>query len=67
MLQVQEAQNKLDASKEAEEQPCDVNYLLPFSMSYLIMDGSFTITLSSYFFISIWHGFGFIKLGKMSF
>ena len=41
MLQVQEAQNKFDVSKEAEEQPCDVNYLLPFPMSYLIMDGVF--------------------------
>jgi len=41
MLQVQEAENKLDVPKDAEEQSCDVNYLFPFSMSYLIIGGSF--------------------------
>jgi len=38
MLQVQEAQNKLDAPKDAEEQPSDVNYLLPFSVVNELFD-----------------------------
>jgi len=41
MLQVQEAENKLNVPKDAEEQLCDVNYLLPFSTSYLIIKFSF--------------------------
>ena len=53
MLQVQEAENKLDAPKDAEEQPCDVNYLLPFSMSYLIMDGAFHYYIDIFIFFVV--------------
>jgi len=31
MLQVQEAKNKLDVPKDAEEKLCDVNYLFPLN------------------------------------
>ena len=41
LLQVQEAENKLNVPKDAEEQPVDVNYFLSFSMSYLIIKFSF--------------------------
>jgi len=34
MLQVQEAENKLNVPKDAKEQPHDVSYILLFSISY---------------------------------
>ncbi|RDY02367.1 Sister chromatid cohesion protein PDS5-like B-B, partial [Mucuna pruriens] len=38
ILQVQEAEHKLDVPKDTEEQPCDVNYLLPFPMILNLTD-----------------------------
>lgn len=34
MLQVQEAENKINVPNDAKEQPHDVNYILLFSISY---------------------------------
>jgi hypothetical protein len=37
MLQVQEVENNLDVPKDAPEEPCEVNYLCPFSVSFWII------------------------------
>jgi len=37
MLQVQDDENNLDVPKDAPEEPCDVNYLCPFSLSFWII------------------------------
>jgi len=46
MLQAQEAGNKLNVPKDAKEQPCDVNYLLLFSISYFDFKFSLANTIA---------------------
>jgi hypothetical protein len=42
---VQVVEKNLDVPKRANEEPCDVNYPFPFSMSFWIIKFSFTVVM----------------------
>lgn len=45
ILQVQSVDNKLDVPTDADDQPCDVSYLFPFTIRYWIIKFPVTIVM----------------------